>query len=129
MAQRNVVNFLDKKAGTSSLNLTIDLGSKRSRNERQNKTQSVDSRVMDAKCLRCESRRALDGKSSIKSMYYSVYDQKFERIKQYNADAKQVLQGHKRQYNKQLRAKLDDIVRRDQELMKCIPHDLCNSHL
>ena len=62
-------------------------------------------------------------------MYYSVYDQEFERIKQYNADAKQVLQGHKRQYNKQLRAKLDDIVRRDQELMKCIPHDLCNSHL
>ena len=126
MAQRNAVNFLDKKAGTSSLNLTIDLGSKRSRNERQNKTQSVDSRVMDAKSSRS---RALDGKSSIKSMYYSVYDQKFERIKQYNADAKQVLQGHKRQYNKQLRAKLDDIVRRDQELMKCIPHDLCNSHL
>ena len=88
MAQRNVVNFLDKKAGTSSLNLSIDLGSKRSRTERQNKTLSVDSRVMDAKSSRS---RALDGKSSIKSMYYSVYDQEFERIKQYNADAKQVL--------------------------------------
>ena len=80
--QMPVVNFLDKKHGTSSLNVTIDIGQKKTRNSRHVRTSSVDTRILDAR-------------SSTKSMYYSIYDEKFDKVRQYNHDARKVLNEHK----------------------------------
>ena len=93
-SQKPVVNFLDSKHGTSSLNVTIDIDQKRTRNSRHVKTSSVDTRVLDAR-------------SSTKSMYYSIYDEKFDKVRQYNHDARQVLNEHKKTYNRKVKAELD----------------------
>ena len=62
-------------------------------------------------------------------MYYSIYDEKFDKIRNYNHDALHVLKENKKQYHKEIKEHLNQIVNRDQEIMRIIPKDLCGEHI